>query len=145
MKSMKLVVILLCELLALNSAWADSLYTLVVEVRGAENTDGQFLLSLFDSEEAFLDEPFYTSVVAIDNNGQGNFQVNELQAGIYAASVVHDEDGDGELDTRLFGIPKEKVGVSNNPRPRFGPPGFEDAAFELNEDMRLEIRLSDAE
>ena len=38
-----------------------------------------------------------------------------MPVGSYAASIQHDEDGDGKLKTNFIGIPKEGVGISNNP------------------------------
>jgi uncharacterized protein (DUF2141 family) len=52
----------------------------------------------------------------------------DMPPGAYALSVVHDENGNGRLDTRL-GIPREGFGFSNNPRIWFGPPSFESARF----------------
>ena len=45
-----------------------------------------------------------------------------VAAGSYAVSVEHDEDGDGKLKTNFIGMPKEGVGISNNPGgiPSFG-------------------------
>jgi len=42
----------------------------------------------------------------------------------------------------LMGIPKEPVGASNNPAPRFGPPHFEDCAFSMGAvDRNIAISL----
>ena len=49
-----------------------------------------------------------------------------LAPGTYAIALFHDANGNGRLDTR-FGIPVEGFGFSNNPRLRFGPPGFDAA------------------
>jgi uncharacterized protein (DUF2141 family) len=51
--------------------------------------------------------------------------------GAYALSVIHDENGNGRLDTRL-GIPREGFAFSNNPRIWFGPPSFASARFQLS-------------
>jgi uncharacterized protein (DUF2141 family) len=45
--------------------------------------------------------------------------------------VLHDEDNDGKMATKWMGQPAEGWGVSNDARGRFGPPSFEDAAFEV--------------
>jgi uncharacterized protein (DUF2141 family) len=52
-----------------------------------------------------------------------------LPPGRYAVSVYLDENGNRKLDTNWLGMPKEAVGVSNNPRGRMGPPRFEDSVF----------------
>lgn len=55
---------------------------------------------------------------------------DDVAAGRYALAVVHDENGNGELDTML-GIPREGFGFSRNPRIGFGPPKFADAGFDI--------------
>ena len=49
-----------------------------------------------------------------------------LPSGTYALALIHDENGNGKLDT-MMGIPKEGFGFSNNPAIRFGPPSFKSA------------------
>jgi uncharacterized protein (DUF2141 family) len=51
-----------------------------------------------------------------------------VEPGQYALAVIHDENGNGRLDTML-GIPKEGFGFSRNPSIGFGPPPFEKVRF----------------
>lgn len=51
--------------------------------------------------------------------------------GDYALSVIHDENGNGKLDT-FVKIPREGFGFSRNPPIRFGPPKFRDVSFALS-------------
>ncbi len=51
-----------------------------------------------------------------------------LPSGEYALALIHDENGNGKLD-KSFGMPREGVGFSRNPRLTFGPPRFAAAAF----------------
>jgi uncharacterized protein (DUF2141 family) len=48
-------------------------------------------------------------------------------------TVYHDVNDNGKLDTNWIGIPKEPVGVSNNLRPRLGPPRFSESSFTISE------------
>lgn len=65
-----------------------------------------------------------------------------LAAGRYAVSVYQDVNGNHHLDRGLFGIPKEPVGASNNPKPSFGPPHFDPCAFQMNQtDRTISITL----
>ena len=52
-----------------------------------------------------------------------------VPSGSYALAILHDENGNGKLDTALMGIPKEGFGFSRNPKVAFGPPRFRAAAF----------------
>lgn len=65
-----------------------------------------------------------------------------MPAGTYAVSVIYDEDGNGELNTGLLGIPTEPVGFSNNAAGLFGPPDFAEAAIVLTAPRTIEIRLA---
>lgn len=57
--------------------------------------------------------------------------VPDLPSGSYAVALIHDENGNARLD-KVFGIPKEGVGFSQNPKLSFGPPSFAAASFALD-------------
>ena len=56
------------------------------------------------------------------------FSLPGLAPGDYALAVIHDENGNGKLDT-IVGIPREGYGFSRNAPVRFGPPRFAAARF----------------
>jgi uncharacterized protein (DUF2141 family) len=56
----------------------------------------------------------------------------DLPHGTYAVSVYEDRNRNHRLDHNWLGIPREPVGVSNNPTARFGPPRFEESSFRLD-------------
>jgi uncharacterized protein (DUF2141 family) len=58
--------------------------------------------------------------------------------GRYAVSIVHDQNGNGKLDT-FAGIPREGFGFSRNPPIRFGPPRFGDAQFSFGPDASAQV------
>ena len=60
--------------------------------------------------------------------GAGSVRFTGLAAGTWALGVIHDEDGNGRLNT-FMGIPREGFGFSRNPRLRMGPPRYEDVRF----------------
>ena len=66
----------------------------------------------------------------------------DLAPGVYAVSVLHDENGNGKMDKSFIGIPREGYGASNNPPKMKRAPHFDEARFSLNgPDQALEIRL----
>jgi acyl-CoA reductase-like NAD-dependent aldehyde dehydrogenase/uncharacterized protein (DUF2141 family) len=70
------------------------------------------------------------------------FDIGPLPPGRYAVSVYQDVNGNHHLDRNFFGIPREPVGASNNPKPSFGPPRFEQCAFQMNQsDQTITIAL----
>jgi uncharacterized protein (DUF2141 family) len=60
----------------------------------------------------------------------GAVRLSGVAPGAYALSVIHDENGNGRLDT-FAGIPKEGFGFSRNPAIRFGPPSFTAVEFSV--------------
>ena len=104
-------------------------YDLVVGISGIESIAGELRIAVFDSPEAFVDEPLVSAVIPVELTTV-EWSVR-LPAGRYAVAVIHDEDTSGELNTNFLGMPSERYGFSNQARGRFGAPSFEDASFEL--------------
>lgn len=123
--------IIIAILLSANAYSAD----INLRIVGLDNSDGQVIVYLFDNEEDFPTEPknaVRTLFKKVENK-QSNITIKDIEKGTYAIAVVHDEDNDSEMDTNFIGMPSEDVAASNNAKGSFGPPSFEDAAFELRE------------
>jgi uncharacterized protein (DUF2141 family) len=116
-------------------------HSLSVTIVGLETTEGQVMVAVFNQEEGFLRDPLKGQLVAIDDDRTATTSFDDLSAGAYAVSVIHDENGNGKLDTSFIGMPKEPVGVSNDPKPRMGPPRYKDAVFQLTADMAITVSL----
>lgn len=116
--------------------------SITVQVEGALPAKGDVIVALFDGEEAFLKEPVADKTVPVTEDGTGTVTFDNIAPGTYAVSVIHDKNANGKLNTNFLGIPKEKTGASNNPKPRMGPPLFEAAKFELGaEPLKLSITV----
>lgn len=64
-----------------------------------------------------------------------------IPAGTYAVKIVHDENGNGRLDTDWLGIPVEGYGLSNDP-PKDRRPSFDASAFRIGSDpVALDVSL----
>ncbi len=72
------------------------------------------------------------------SGGKAVMTFNGLKDGVYAVAIVHDENGNGKLDTNFLGIPAEGVGVSTNPRV-FGKPSFEQGQFSIKGNTAITI------
>lgn len=64
--------------------------------------------------------------VPAGSGGRASFAY--VEPGTYALALLHDENGNGRLDT-LMKLPREGFGFSRNPAIRFGPPRFREARF----------------
>jgi uncharacterized protein (DUF2141 family) len=126
----------------LSAAWA---FDLMIKVSGATPEIGQIIVSVFDSEEAYMKEPYREDIAPVDQTGMSSVLFDGLSAQDYAVSLIYDADADGELDTNIFGVPTEAFGFSNGAKAFFGPPGWKAAAFALNADLTIEIKLEIAD
>ena len=116
-------------------AAADAAGQLEVTVRGLRSAAGTVAIALFDEAERFdaRTDPIRKAHLAIEG-GAATWRVESLPPGRYALLAYHDENGNGELDFRPLGIPKEPVAVSNGATRLLGPPRFADAQFALGPD-----------
>ena len=123
--------------LAPTAAAAD----LTISISNLSKPEGEVRWVLFDSEEGYKTDagPLLTARSRVDGDTL-RVTVHDLPAGQYAVKLYHDENGNGELDSNMLGIPVEGYGFSNNAG-RFGPPSFEDAAVTLEDDLHIDIRV----
>lgn len=116
--------------------------TLIVEITDFRNSKGVAQVTLYDTADDFLKEDSETALtvkVEIEDK-KATCEFSGLKPGKYAIALMHDEDKDGKMKTSFIGIPKEGIGISNNVRPRFGPPKWKDAVFTVKaEVVTLEV------
>ena len=125
-------------------ASAQSQGRLSVAVDGIRNDAGSVRCGLYASADGFR-EPGreMRGAVAPIKNGQATCLFNSVPAGTYAVAVFHAEHNETQMETGLFGKPKQGYGFSNNPSSTFGPPSFNSAAFTYNGGtLHLPVRLS---
>lgn len=103
-----------------------------VEVSALRSDDGFVDCTLFGAPgDGFPGDPskaLATAKVRIRSRS-AVCEFNGMGAGIYAVGMLHDENGNDQLDTNWLGIPSEGFGASRDAKPKFGPPKFRDAAF----------------
>jgi uncharacterized protein (DUF2141 family) len=119
--------------------------TLTVQVYNLRNPQGTVRLSLFRSADGFPSDvsKVFRQVAGKIENGVCTLVLSSLPPGEYAISLLHDENNNLKMDTRLMGIPKEGYGASNDAKVTFGPPKYEDARFVLKgnpETLRIKMR-----
>ena len=113
-----------------------------VHVTGFPTTTGTVEVSLFNSAESFLKEPFQQESGTIDENGDFETVFAAVPEGTYAVVVVHDANNNGKLDSGFLGLTGEVYGYSNNVHPWFGRPAYEDVLFAVDQSgARVEIDL----
>jgi len=102
---------------------------LVVDVRECRSNAGVVAVTLLlVAQHDAAVEPYATHIVPAQE-GLVTARFAEVPPGRYAVSVMHDEDGDGELDVGPGGLPLEGVGFTHDPAVDAGSPDPSDVAF----------------
>ena len=138
------ILILLLLLQISFSATAQEGLTLIVTVAGVTPDRGQVFVTLFGSEEHFLEKALKRNSEPAQAGDSVVTRFENLASGGYAVSVFYGADSDGELDTGMFRIPKEPVGFSNNARGRFGPAKWKQTKFRMDEDTQITVNVVNA-
>jgi len=99
--------------------------TIVFHMTGFEHDEGKVRCGLY-TDERWLKEGEGDAVQIRNKKATCIFE--DVPHGVYGIAAFHDEDDDGELDTRIF-IPTEPGCFSNNAKPRLGPPSFKRSRF----------------
>src|SRR5262245_263182 len=123
---------------------AQSHARLSVSVEGVRNDNGSVRCGLYSSANGFR-EPGreMRGVAAPVKDGHATCVFTGIPAGTYAVAVFHAEHNETQMETGLFGKPKQGYGFSNNPSSTFGPPSFASAAFAYKGGaLNLPVQLS---
>ena len=131
-------------LLFLSVGLAQDIVTLTVQLDGVDPDRGESVYcALFDAAAGFPQNVAMAQGRAMGERVDGALACQFAVArGSYAISVLHDEDGDQELDTGLMGIPREGWGASNNARPAFRAPTFDEARVDVGGDLVTRVTLN---
>jgi len=114
--------------------------TLTVVIRNVRSDTGTVAAALYQSEKEFMKKTWQSRSTP-SRLGEVQLVFENIPAGDYAISVMHDVNKNGELDKNPIGIPKEGFGFSNDAFGKFGPPKFKEAKFTLPLDKRLVVTL----
>lgn len=137
------VALLLLALTAAAPARAPGGVDVSVSIADMRSTKGQVLACLTARADAFPDcakDPA-AHKLTVEAGEDMRLDFGKVPTGEYAVSLIHDENGNGKLDTRLM-IPREGYGFSQDAPVRMGPPSFKRAAFEVGHDpVHMTIRM----
>ena len=105
-----------------------------VKVLDIRHSTGTVDCALFESPGGFPTEFLLsaTKVMVIKvRHTEARCDFEDIPPGTYALAVIHDENMNGKLDTRV-GIPKEGYGFSNDVKALLGGPSFSAASFQYD-------------
>ena len=111
-----------------------------VEVHDIHQLSGRMYIGIFKPTNVFPQGPPLTKQsVAVDAH---TVHVTfELEPGEYAVALYQDVNSNGHIDKRMFGLPKEPYGFSNNIRPHLATPKFDECKVLVREDAKTMIKL----
>lgn len=119
---------------------------ITITVSGIAASEGEIGCALYKGPDGFpMDDAVATTLWQRAAAGGVECRFDSLVPGEYAVAVSHDFNGNRETDTNFLGIPTEPWGVSNNVRPSFRAPRFEEAAVRLEPGAAVRITVEVAE
>lgn len=107
--------------------------TLTLSIDGLRSQRGMVRICLTQAAKHFPDcsRDAESRSLSVAATAAANIPIEQVPAGDYAVSVIHDENANSKLDT-FIGIPREGIGFSRNPAVRFGAPSFRSARFTID-------------
>lgn len=112
-----------------------------VAVTGIAEARGHIRVELC-TQDTFLTQSCPYQGEAPAKIGATVVRIASVAPGEYAAQAFHDETDQGVVHQNLLGIPRERIGFSNDAPLRIRGPRFRDAAFVVGEEVaRITLRL----
>jgi uncharacterized protein (DUF2141 family) len=115
--------------------------SLSVTVTGIKNKQGQLIACLWTEKSGFptcgKNKSAVKRKLAI-SGGTMTVTFPNVAPGTYAVTIEHDEDMNGKLKTNIIGMPKEGVGVSNNPG---GIPSWSKAQVRVSGNGSISVKM----
>ncbi|SFD50015.1 DUF2141 domain-containing protein [Pseudoalteromonas denitrificans] len=127
---------------------------LTVDINGVESAKGQLLVYLHDNSASYYSDDdfdlnsikFFKRLIIEPQFPFTQVIFENIPAGNYAVSVIHDEDKNGTLSRMIFpfaGMPSEPYGLSNDIYSNFTKGPFEDALIQVTApDYKVSLTLN---
>ena len=113
-----------------------------LNVKGIEKQEGTIRAALFKSESDYKSDDREAEESTPAKTGGVSLIFKNVPPGRYSISCFQDVNDNGKIDLSFIGIPKEPYGFSNNVMGKFGPPSFDQMAFEVSDsDREVDIEL----
>jgi uncharacterized protein (DUF2141 family) len=106
-----------------------------VTVRNVKSSEGDVKVGLYATPEAFDKRRKTFGALSPAQPGEVVVVFRDLPPGRYGIAVLHDLNGNGEMDNNLLGFPKEPFGFGNDARIKLAPPAFADMAVTVGDSV----------
>jgi len=124
---------------AWNVAGAQTLTIVIEDIRVASGT---IQVQVQAGEAQFDNGGAVAQFREAASEGSMTLVATDLPPGEYAIRIMHDVNGNDELDANFVGMPTEPYAFSNNAKGRFGPASWADASFTLAGEVTQVITLN---
>ena len=117
--------------------------TLTVKITGISEAVGKMAVKLVASADAYDGKAKASAaqMQPVTSTDPITMTFTDLAPGTYAVLVMQDENGNGQLDSNMLGIPKEGYGFSNNPNV-MRKPYFDETKFVVTDTVKaIEIEI----
>ena len=129
--------LLLFTLLAIGTmSFKTSRDKLILNIGNVEQ-QGTLYVSFYRNPAEWADNGTYTFKFSASAAGKNTYEIDTIPLGTYAVALFQDLNGNGELDTNFFGIPKEPYAFSNDVTPKLSAPSFEKCQFQFQQDNQV--------
>ena len=115
---------------------------LEITIDGLRTNEGRVWVGLYASEDDWDEQIESAQGWADVDDGVARVRLAELSSGAVAIQAFHDANGNNDFDTNFMGIPSERYGFSNNPRPKFRGANWDEAVFELSPGETQEVTIT---
>lgn len=149
---MKLTTILFTLIMLLNNQKVERINTLrsvglvdiEITVKNIKTTNGKILIGIFKDNASFdKEKPFKSVQASKESMKNGVLTIKtQLEAGIYGASLLDDENNNAKMDYNFIGVPKEGFGFSNYYHKGFSKPKFQTFQFEVKDAITTKIDMA---
>jgi uncharacterized protein (DUF2141 family) len=121
-------------------------YSLTIKVENLRNSKGVVQYAIYNKDGSIPDEKYekyFRKGIAEISKNRSTLTINDLPAGKYAVSILHDENENGKIDKKfLVPLPSEGVGISNYESiGLFNRPNFSKASFRVDSSLTKLVNI----
>lgn len=119
--------------------------TFNLKVSNVKNT-AILRIAFYKKENKFPDEGKFAFAKEFKptKTGEITLMFTDIPVGEYALAIYQDSNNNKKLDTNMVGYPKEPFGFSQNIKPRFSAPAYEECKITFNaSNTTFSIKLID--
>lgn len=130
--------LLVCGMLATTTAGYAQKAVVQIKLSNIQNAKGTLYFGFYKRENDFPAFGKAAFNIKAASNGSSILTINvpQMTDGQWAIAAFQDLNGNGKLDTKMFGIPKEPYAFSNDFHPKLSKPKFDDCKVIVDEAHR---------